>query len=483
MIQPHSEGPAQRSNARTISIFCAVVGTFALVLLLLFAPSNTAEHADALAPGWWIGVLPFAALLGAIAAFPLIPALSGWWHSNLNRYLASLLLSALALAYIASTAGSNGVGTALHHAIPAEYVPFMSLLFALYVIAGGLRIETPWTGKPWQNLLILIAGALAASFIGTTGAAMVLIRPLLESLRHRPSRAHSVIFFIFIVCNCAGCLLPIGDPPLFMGYLRGVPFFWTLTLWPEWLVVNGLLLGVYFAIDSVKYAKEPKKVEPSSEARTFRMSGVVNIPILIAAVAAVALVQPGSPLLGSDFIAPAFLREGMLLALAAASFVLTSKTVRSANRFEFGAIIEVAVIFLGIFITMQMPLAVLEAKGPTLGLSEPIAFYWITGALSAFLDNAPTYVVFLKVASTLPLVEGERYIPLIGAVIREDLLTSISLGAVFMGATTYIGNGPNFMVKAISESEGVAMPSFFGYMAWSVCILIPLLALAELFFP
>ncbi|MFM7261722.1 MAG: sodium:proton antiporter [bacterium] len=460
----------------------AVVGTLALLTLLLVAPHDATLHAT-IAESWWIGVLPFGLLLGAIAVFPLLPGVAHWWHSNLNRYVVSLLAAGGALAYIGTVDGAVGIGNAIHHAVPAEYVPFMSLLFALYVIAGGLRIETPFDGHPRENLTILAVGALIASFVGTTGAAMVLIRPLLESIRRREYRAHSVIFFIFIVCNCGGCLLPIGDPPLFMGYLRGVPFLWTFGLWKEWLVVNGLLLAVYLAIDVTLHRKERREIQKADDHKRFRLEGGVNIPLLAAAIAAVALVVPGTKLLGSEFVAPTFARETILLLLAGASMWLTPKAVRRANRFEFGAIIEVAVIFIGIFIAMQTPLAVLTAKGPDLGIESPIAFYWITGALSSFLDNAPTYVVFIQVASTRPHVASETYVQLTNGAIREDLLTAVSLGAVFMGANTYIGNGPNFMVKAIAEGEGVEMPSFFGYMAWSVGILVPLLALAEIFFP
>jgi Na+/H+ antiporter NhaD/arsenite permease-like protein len=478
---PHpSHGRVQWGHRLTKAF--AVVGTLALLFLLFFAPHGE-KAAHAIAETWWIGVLPFGFLLAAIAVFPLLPGISHWWHSNLNRYVVSLLAAGSALWFIGATEGAIGVGNALHHAVPAEYVPFMSLLFALYVIAGGLRIETPFDGRTRENLSILAVGAIVASFVGTTGAAMVLIRPLLESIRRRKYRAHSVIFFIFIVCNCGGCLLPIGDPPLFMGYLRGVPFFWTLGLWKEWLIVNGLLLVAYAAIDAHLFKKEQREVRTADDHKRFRLEGGINIPLLAAAIAAVALIVPGAKVLGTEFVAPAFAREGMLLGLAGLSMWLTPKAVRQANRFEFGAIIEVAAIFIGIFIAMQTPLAVLSAKGPELGIESPIAFYWITGALSSFLDNAPTYVVFLQVASTLPHVATETYIQITGGEIREDLLTAVSLGAVFMGANTYIGNGPNFMVKAIAESEGVEMPSFFGYMAWSVGILVPLLALAEIFFP
>ena len=480
MTHAASDHGSTAGNRLTRAI--AVLGTLVLLALLLLAPHGEATHA-AIPETWWLGVLPFVGLLAAIAVFPLLPPIAHWWHSNLNRYVVSLTVSGLALAYIGVEHGSVGIGNALHHALPDEYVPFMCLLFALYVIAGGLRIETPFDGHPRENVTILVVGGLIASFVGTTGAAMVLIRPLLESIRRRKYRAHSVIFFIFIVCNCGGCLLPIGDPPLFMGYLRGVPFGWTVGLWKEWLLVNGLLIVAYAAIDTWLHAKERREVQKADDHRRFRVEGMANLPLLALAIAAVAMIVPGTAVPGTNFIAPNFLREGVLLALCGASWVLTAKAVRQANRFEFGAIIEVAAIFIGIFISMQTPLAVLAAKGPELGVTSPYAFYWITGALSSFLDNAPTYVVFFEIAKTLPQVPDETYVQLANGTIREDLLTAVSLGAVFMGANTYIGNGPNFMVKAIAEGEGVAMPSFFGYMAWSVGILVPLLVLAEFFFP
>ena len=478
----HADSDHGQTAGNPLGRAIAVVGSLALLGLLLLAPHGEAAH-GAMPESWWLGVLPFAGLLAAIAVFPLLPPIAHWWHSNLNRFIVSLVASGLALAYIGLEHGAIGVGNALHHAIPAEYVPFMCLLFALYVIAGGLRIETPFDGHPRENLTLLAIGAVAASFVGTTGAAMVLIRPLLESLRRRKYRAHSVVFFIFIVCNCGGCLLPIGDPPLFMGYLRGVPFGWTMGLWKEWLIVNGLLLVAYAAIDSWLHARERREVQAADDHRRFRIEGAANIPLLALAIAAVAVIVPGTAIPGTSLAAPEFLREGVLLALCAASWVLTARSVRKANRFEFGAIIEVAVIFIGIFISMQTPLAVLAAKGPELGVTSPYAFYWITGALSSFLDNAPTYVVFFEIAKTLPHLPDEAYVPIAGGEIREDLLTAISLGAVFMGANTYIGNGPNFMVKAIAEGEGVEMPSFFGYMAWSIGILVPLLVLAEVVFP
>ena len=481
--------PHARRTPRRLAEATAVAGSLAILGLLLLAPHGTSKLE--LASHWWVGTLPFALLLGAIAALPLVPALAHWWHSNLNRYLVSLGAAGLALGYLLFAGGAEAVGNALHHAIPDEYVPFMSLLFALYVIAGGLRIETPFSGKPLENASILLAGGLVASFIGTTGAAMVLIRPLLESIRSRRHRAHSVIFFIFIVCNCGGCLLPIGDPPLFMGYLRGVPFGWTLGLWKEWLLVNSLLLAAYLAIDWSLARKErgaagPRETAPQPASGTvsgFRISGLVNLPLLVAAIAAVALLVPGKPIPGTELAAAPFVREGVLFALAGASWILTSRRVREGNRFEFGAILEVAAIFIGIFIAMQLPLEVLKDKGAGLGIESPFAFYWITGALSSFLDNAPTYVVFFEIAKALPPVPDEAYVALADGQIRGDLLTAVSLGAVFMGANTYIGNGPNFMVKAIAESDGVKMPSFFGYMGWSIGILIPLLLLAQLALP
>ncbi len=449
-------------------------------------------------PPLWT-VAPFALLLGAIAVLPLLPWTEHWWEHNKNRFMVAGVLGLITLSYYLllhesaveahwpghtvvqhSTAGLNyGVALAvLGNAILGEYIPFIVLLLSLYTISGGIRIEGDLPAHPKTNTAFLAVGGLLASFIGTTGAAMLLIRPLLETNRERRFKVHTVVFFIFIVCNCGGCLLPIGDPPLFLGYLRGVPFLWTFALWPEWLFVNGLLLATYFVWDLFFcYPREAVADIESDETRVrgLRFLGLwPNVPLLLGVVLGVAMLAPGKPLFGWD---PwMHLREIVQMALVAVSLLLGNAAVRRANSFNYHAIVEVAALFFGIFICMQAPLQILNARGSELGLATPMHFFWATGMLSSVLDNAPTYVVFLETARALtagmPAIEAGLV-----AGVAEPLLIAVSLGAVFMGAMTYIGNGPNFMVKAIAEKSGVKMPSFFGYTLYSVLILLPVLAL------
>ena len=308
---------------------------------------------------------------------------------------------------------------------------------------------------------------------------MILIRPLLESNAQRHRVRHTVLFFIFIVCNCGGCLLPTGDPPLFLGYLMGVDFFWTLSLWPQWLFVNVLLLVIYYLLDHFwHYPREPKSDLLRDETRLhpLRLQGVwPNGVLLLGVVAAAALLDPSKTVPGVDWHPWMYLREVVQLILIALSLTLGNSHVRRANHFSYSAIVEVAALFFGIFICMQPPLQILSIKGAHLGLSTPTQFFWCTGILSSFLDNAPTYVVFFETAKTLggePTVAG----------VAVKLLTAVSLGAVFMGANTYIGNGPNFMVKSIAEKRGVNMPSFFGYMFYSALILLPVFVVTNWLF-
>jgi Na+/H+ antiporter NhaD/arsenite permease-like protein len=434
-------------------------------------------------PPYWT-VAPFVLLLSAIALFPLAPQIAKWWESNLHRFFVAGLLATAALAYylfVPLGGGLNFVQTweVLSHTLFHEYVPFMMLLFALYTISGGIRLEGDLRAHPLTNSLFLATGAVLASIIGTTGAAMVLVRPLLETNSERRRVAHTVIFFIFIVCNCGGCLLPTGDPPLFLGYLRGVSFLWTLSLWPEWLFVNGLLIGIYYVYDRFwHYPHEAKAdvVRDETRVRPLRFLGVwPNAALLLAVIAAVAVLDPRMTVPGTDWHPWPYLREGVLLALVGLSLATGSREVRRANNFNYSAILEVAALFFGIFITMQPALQILQAKGPDLGLATATHFFWTTGALSSVLDNAPTYVVFFETAKTLG---GEPQM----AGVAEPLLRAVSLGAVFMGANTYIGNGPNFMVRAIAEQSGVRMPSFFGYMVYSGLVLLPLFALTNWIF-
>ena len=455
-----------------------------------------ATHAGSRAPPVWT-VTPFVMLLLSIAILPLIPATEEWWESNLNRFKVAAGLGFLTLLYYgflhqspidghwpahyvaeANSGGFNWgfVQAILENAILNEFIPFIVLLFSLYTISGGIRISGDLQANPMTNAIFMAAGGLLASFIGTTGAAMLLIRPLLETNQERKHVVHTVVFFIFIVCNCGGCLLPIGDPPLFLGYLRGVDFFWTLELVRPWLMCNGLLLLAYLLVDELFYYSRETEADITRDIRQIRALSyeglLVNGPLLLGVVAAVAFLDPSKTLPGTDWHPWMYLREMVQLGLVGLSLFLGQHRVREANSFNYHAILEVAALFSGIFICMQPALQILGEQGPKLGIDAPMAFYWITGGLSSVLDNAPTYVVFFETARTLTPLDGDSTV----AGVSEQRLVAISLGAVFMGAMTYIGNGPNFMVKAIAEKSGVKMPSFFGYMVYSCVILLPLLA-------
>jgi Na+/H+ antiporter NhaD/arsenite permease-like protein len=455
------------------------------------AVEHDAHHLAA--PPFWT-VIPFVLLLAGIAVLPLIPATSHWWESNLNRFKVASGLALLTLAYYAflhnaeveghwpahhvvAPSGAGLVHTILANAMLQEFIPFIVLLFSLYSISGGIRIAGDLEARPLTNATFMGVGAILASIIGTTGAAMLLVRPLLETNRERKHVAHTLVIFIFIVCNCGGCLLPIGDPPLFLGYLEGVPFLWTLRLWPEWLFVNGCLLVANLLLDNLWfYPKETKSDIARDVVRTHRIriaGWQINAPLLLGVVLAVALLDPSKPFPGTDWHPWMYLREIVQLCLVGISLWWGDYRVRDENLFTYGAIIEVAALFVGIFICMQPALQILASKGSELGLATPPHFFWASGSLSSVLDNAPTYLVFFKTAQSLPAAPNVT--PVAG--IDPLILAAISLGSVFMGAMTYIGNGPNFMVRAIAESSGVKMPSFFGYMVYSFLILLPILAL------
>jgi len=437
------------------------------------------------APSIW-SVIPFAGLLLSIAILPLITATAHWWEGNKNRLMLSLVFAGITLIYYLAAFGASEVVAVLNHAVLDEYVPFIVLLFALYVISGGISLKGNLAAHPATNTGFLAVGALIASFIGTTGASMLLIRPLLQTNAERKQVKHTVIFFIFLVSNIGGCLLPIGDPPLFLGYLRGVSFLWTFNLWPEWLITVIVLLVVYFLWDTWAYRKEAKPDVARDERRTTQLTlkGKLNFVWLIGVVLCVGMIKPGEPLIGSFHAFP-FMRELVMLGLVALSLKLTRPAIREANQFNYHAILEVAALFIGIFICMQAPIQILKASGDTLSayLSSPLRFFWATGTLSSFLDNAPTYVVFFESASSMTPADATDVVPLAGGgAIVTSMLVAISLGAVFMGAMTYIGNGPNFMVKSIAEQSGVKMPSFFGYMLYSVAILVPIFVVITLVF-
>ncbi len=464
----------------------AIVGAAAALAFLIYGAyfgHHDAGHGDThhhTPPVW--ACIPFVALLLCIAVLPLMSATEHWWESNQNRLMISLSLAAVTLGYFAMADGVGTVFTVLEHAVLAEYIPFIVLLFALYVISGGISLRGDLAAHPGTNTGFIAVGALLASFIGTTGASMLLIRPLLQTNSERKHVTHTVIFFIFLVSNIGGALLPIGDPPLFLGYLRGVPFLWTLGLFAPWLVTSVVLLGVYFAFDTVMYGREEKKdiTRDETQLAPLSLKGKVNFVYLLGIVLCVGTLDPSKSFFGLFTPFP-FMRELLMLLLVGLSLKSTPKGIRAANQFNYHAILEVAALFIGIFICMQVPIAILNERGADLGLSAPWHFFWATGSLSSFLDNAPTYVVFFETAKVLP--EGGETLSLLGgATISVALLKAISLGAVFMGAMTYIGNGPNFMVKSIAEQSGIKMPSFFGYMLWSICILCPIFVLVSIVF-
>ncbi len=477
--------PARPSALGWLSVIlgAAVIVTLMIISFGHHGEGHAADHEPP--PYWGIGILPFIGLLACIAVLPLLPATHHWWESNLNRLGVSMGFAGLTVIYYALARGVADITTVLEHAIIAEYIPFIVLLFSLYVISGGISLTGDLAAKPSTNTAFLAVGAGIASFIGTTGASMLLIRPLLQTNRERKHVTHTVIFFIFLVSNIGGTLLPIGDPPLFLGYLKGVPFFWTLGLWRPWLLCCVVLLVVYYIWDTMAYKREAAVDRRWDEAATqpLRLRGWVNIALLFGIVACVAFVDPKKPLPFTDIQPAMFVREALMLALVGLSLWRTPSGVREYNEFNYAAILEVAALFIGIFIAMQVPIEYLNARGADLGVNTPWKFFWATGSLSSFLDNAPTYVVFFETARALP-PDGAAVVELAGGgSINEPFLVAISLGAVFMGAMTYIGNGPNFMVKSIAEQAGVRMPSFFGYLfKYSMPILVPVFIVITILF-
>jgi Na+/H+ antiporter NhaD/arsenite permease-like protein len=416
-----------------------------------------------------LSVAPFIGLLLAIATLPL--AAPAWWHANRHKALVAAVFG----LPVAVAVAIQSPAMAGHAAL--EYAAFMALIGSLFVISGGIRLTGSMAGTPLSNTALLALGALLANIIGTTGAAMILIRPFLRANRAREARVHQVIFFIFIVANAGGCLTPLGDPPLFLGFLKGVPFTWTLRLWAPWLMTVGVLLFLFNLIDQYRFNREelatPRELMEDIQPRVaVGLKGAVNILLLAGVV--------GIVLAGGVWVHPRWgettaqvFQAAAMAGLAALSLAVTPAGLRAANGFTWHPLVEVAVLFAGIFAAMIPALAILRVRGPSLGLSEPWQFFWATGVLSAFLDNAPTYLSFLSMAQYLPdEVAGTTH----------AALAAISCGAVFFGAATYIGNGPNFMVNAIAEEDGVRMPSFGGYLLWSGVVLLPLLIIITLCF-
>ena len=466
-------------------------------------PGDAAEHGNAhhginlgeTLPLW--SAIPFAGILLSIAIFPLVAPT--FWHHHFGKVSAGWALI-LSIPFIIAYKGA-----AFHsilHIVLIDYIPFIILLWGLYTAAGGIVVRGSLKGTPAVNTIILAIGTIIASWVGTTGAAMLLIRPLMRANSHRKHVTHSIIFFIFLVANIGGSLTPLGDPPLFLGFLHGVPFFWTTThLFIPMCFVATLVIIVYFLMDCYFYKKEDLAVTTPGSTEPLRVDGLINLLFLGGIICGVLL--SGSLKLGSiNFFGTGihielqnWLRDGMIIAMGLLSLKFTAKAFREANGFTWFPIQEVAKLFAGIFITIVPALAILQAgeKGAMGGIihamSEPWHFFWITGFLSSFLDNAPTYLTFFNTAlGKLGMMETDvpGMLGYAGESLRNPqfikLLTAISCGAVFMGANTYIGNAPNFMVKSIAEENKIKMPSFFGYMAWSVGILVPLFVITTLVF-
>jgi Na+/H+ antiporter NhaD/arsenite permease-like protein len=424
--------------------------------------------------------VPFAGLLLSLALGPIVAA-AAWHHhyGKITAFWAAAFLIPFALVY--------GAGEAWHqvvHALLAEYAPFVVVLFALYTIAGGIAVRGTLVGTPALNTGLLAVGAMLASAMGTTGAAMLLIRPLLRANEARRRRVHVVVFFIILVGNIGGALTPLGDPPLFIGFLNGVDFFWTTrALALPTLYLAGALLAIFHALDTWLWRRESVAAPASYE--PLAIDGAVNFALIAGVVGAVLLSGVWKPgiafdVAGTPLALQDLARDGALVALAAASLALTPRGVRAGNAFSWAPIAEVAKLFAGIFLTIIPLLAMLQAgregtlasvvalvTDPATGEPRDMMYFWATGILSAFLDNAPTYLVFFNLA-------GGDAATLMGA--AKATLVAISAGAVYFGALTYVGNAPNFMIKAIAEDRGVAMPGFFAYFGWAAAILLPLIA-------
>jgi Na+/H+ antiporter NhaD/arsenite permease-like protein len=418
--------------------------------------------------------------------FPL--AFPHWWEHNRNRAIVSAVLAVPLAIYLVAAWGEAGIHQLeekLH-----EYTSFILLLGSLFVISGGIYIRGSFSGTPLVNTGFLAVGGLIASFVGTTGASMLLIRPLLRANEARTRVTHIVVFFIFVVSNCGGLLTPLGDPPLFLGFLNGVPFEWTFQLWPQWLVVNGALILIFnfwdqYALDREEKERHGSLLDRVMEHQPLRIFGSHNLLFLAGVVLTIYAFGNGIGNDGEPW--PFGVAELLMFGLAVASYFTTSKAAHAGNRFSFAPIVEVAVLFAGIFVTMIPALLILNVQGPNLGVETPAEFFWATGLLSSFLDNAPTYLTFAATAAGLKgIATGAGYLGEFLALPPAEnagaILAAISCGAVFMGANTYIGNGPNFMVKAIAEQNNIRMPGFFGYMLYSTLILLPLFGLVTLIF-
>ncbi len=438
--------------------------------------------------------IPFVGLLLCIAIAPLVNG--KWWEKHQFK-----IILGWCAAFIIPFAVLYGVGVMSETVLECifnDYITFIVLLFGLYCVAGNISMEGDLAGSPKVNVILLLIGTAFSSFIGTTGASMLMVRPIIKMNAWRQRRAQIMVFFIFLVSNIGGCLTPIGDPPLLMGFTRGVPFAWSFHLLPILLVNVALLLFFFYFVDRRNYRLDiaeglhPDISRAGTQIRVRGLHNVIFIGMIVFAVIISGTLQKSPRFLDAEgnvlgihifgnvtFGYPAIIEVAIILVAAFLSFKTTKHEVREANHFTWGAIKEVAILFIGIFITMQPALMILHAKGAELGLSTPTSYFWVTGALSSFLDNTPTYLVFLTTSGSMGFTQG---ISTIVGVIPQTMLLAISAGAVFMGANTYIGNAPNFMVKSISDENGIRMPSFIGYIVWSVKFLIPIFLVDTLLF-
>lgn len=471
---------------KTCRILSAVSILFLILPVNVFA-KEAAENIGTILPLW--SVLPFVGILLSIALLPLV--LPRFWHLHFPKVSAFwAVVFAAPFLFFFREAALYEIG----HIIVIDYIPFILLLWALFTVSGGIYVKGSLKGTPAVNTLILLIGTLLASVVGTTGASMLLIRPILRSNGWRVHKVHTIVFFIFLVSNIGGALTPLGDPPLFLGFLHGVPFFWTMHILPEMAFASVVLLALYFLLDSYYYKKESKTAVPDAEPEPLKIEGSMNFVFLAGIIAAVLFsgtVKLGEVnLFGIHQAIENLIKDAILIAMGILSLVFTRREVREGNEFGWAPILEVAYLFAGIFITIIPALAILKAgkQGEMAWLirsvNTPAQYFWATGILSSFLDNAPTYLTFFN--SILgKFYPGMPEAPAVAALIVEKIpyLAAISAASVFMGANTYIGNAPNFMVKAIAEEAGVKMPSFFGYMfKYSIPILVVLFILITFVF-
>lgn len=428
-------------------------------------------------------MIPFGLMLLTIAVAPLL--VEEWWESNKHKLTVAIFLGVPTAVCLIM----GGMLHELEHQLFGDYIPFIILLLALYVVTGGIHLSGDIKATPWVNTSFLGLGWILASIMGTTGAAMLLIRPLLTTNQQREHKVHTVLFFIALCANCGGLLTPLGDPPLFMLFLRGAEFTWFASMWGPWLFTGALLMAIYYVMDTYYYKREHAHALQADheQQQPLVFKGKHNFIYLVGIVLAVAFINSGMIPEMADPKSPMwlrYLRELVLLSLTFMSLYTTKRRVRyGLNKFSWAPIIEVAVLFLGIFTTMTPALSYLNANAASLGLDATWQFYYSTGLLSSFLDNTPTAVAFHSVATGLTPDQMAVFGGEMMAGIPEILLKAICIGSVFFGAMTYIGNGPNFMVKAIAEENGIKMPSFFGYMLrFSLLVLLPVYVLVQLIF-